>query len=642
MTFKKLAAGLLLTVLMLVLAGIPVKSQVCTGSLGDPVINIDFGRGSAFFGPGVGSNTSYNYNTSSASGNPHDGDYSIAKTTAGMNSGWYTVQNHTPNDPDGYMMVVNASETPGMFYESTVAIDLCPNTTYEFAAWIVNILRNTNGKKPNITFSILTLNDDVLQTFNTGDIDNGNPEWKQYGFLFQTTNASAVKIRMINNGPGGSGNDLALDDITFRACGPSITTKLNSADNNVENICEGGNGSFNFNADVQGSPTLRHQWQFNLNNSGWNDVPNEITRNMQVTFSNASKGTYQYRFTAAEPGNFSSVNCRTVSQVLTINVNPLPVLNIAPNKLVCLGDPITLDLTSTGGTYAWTGPNGYTASEKSPTIPNATASMSGLYKVVVTSSSGCITSTQTNITVIPRAIATVAGPLLEICKGSSAQLMASGGTTYRWSPAEGLSATDIPDPSANPQKTTTYKVVVSNGICESSAEVKVVVLEDPKASAGTDKKILEGQSTILNGNVSGNHVTYSWSPSDGLDDPSKINPVASPKRDITYTLTAISDCNISTDEVFIRVYPTVMIRNAFSPNGDGVNDTWKLEAVDTYKNSGIKVMNRYGELVFQSIGYEKPWDGRFKNEDLPIGVYYYIINLDPDLKPLTGSVTILR
>ncbi len=627
---------------MLVLTSVPVKSQVCTGSLGDPVINIDFGRGSAFFGQGVGSNTSYNFNSSSASGNPHDGDYAIAKTTAGMNSGWYTVQNHTPNDPDGYMMVVNASETPGVFYESTVAIDLCPNTTYEFAAWIVNILRNANGKKPNITFSILTLNDDVLQTFNTGDIDNGNPEWKQYGFLFQTTNTSAVKIRMINNGPGGSGNDLALDDITFRACGPSITTKLNSTNNSIENLCEGGSGSFSFNADVQGSTSLQYQWQFNLNNGGWNDVTNETTKNMQVTFNNALEGTYQYRFTAAEPGNFSSVNCRTVSQVLTINVNPLPVLNIVPNKLVCLGDPITLDLTSTGGTYAWTGPNGYTASEKSPIIPNATASMSGLYKVVVTSGSGCVSSTQTNIAVIPRAQATVVSPVIEICKGSSTQLMASGGTTYRWSPSEGLSATEISSPIANPQKTTTYKVVVSNGVCESFSEVKVVVLEDPKASAGTDRKILEGQSTTLNGNVSGDHVTYSWSPSDGLDDPSKINPVASPKRDITYTLTAISDCNISTDEVFVRVYPTVKIRNAFSPNGDGVNDTWKLEAVDTYKNSGIKVMNRYGELVFQSAGYEKPWDGKFKNEDLPMGVYYYIINLDPDLKPLTGSVTILR
>ncbi|RZM22557.1 MAG: hypothetical protein EOO88_29060, partial [Pedobacter sp.] len=308
-------------------------SQVCTGSLGDPVINIDFGRGSAQFGPSLGLNNNYTYDNSGLGGRPQDGQYSIAKTTAGMNGGWYTVRNHTPDDPDGYMMVVNASNNPGIFYESTVPINLCPNTTYEFAAWVSNILINPDGIKPDITFFILSMNNQVLRTFNTGDIPNGNPQWKQYGFIFQTTNITQVKIRMVNNGPGGGGNDLALDDITFRACGPVITTKLNNMANSTENLCEGKSASYTFSADVQGSATLQYQWQVSRDYGSWTDIPDQSGTTMQIPFNNAQDGIYQYRFTAAEPGNFNSVNCRTVSPTLTIRVNPLPELTIAPNIL---------------------------------------------------------------------------------------------------------------------------------------------------------------------------------------------------------------------------------------------------------------------------------------------------------------------
>src|SRR4051812_45523029 len=124
-------------------------------------------------------------------------------------------------------MLVNASVQPGVFYLDTVR-GLCGNTTYEFAAWIINVLLPTScggaGNQPNLTFSIEKTDGTVLQSSNTNNIPPSSPPtWKQYGFFFTTPSAvSDIVLRIVNNAPGGCGNDLALDDITFRPCGPQI------------------------------------------------------------------------------------------------------------------------------------------------------------------------------------------------------------------------------------------------------------------------------------------------------------------------------------------------------------------------------------------------------------------------------------
>lgn len=617
------------------------QSQVCGGALGDPVVNIDFGSGADRFGQNIGSNTSYNYNDTNEQGNPRDGDYSIAKTTAGMNGGWYTVQNHTPNDPNGYMMVVNASHTPGVFYESTTLIELCPNTTYMFAAWIINILRSSNGIKPNITFSILTLDDVVLQTINTGDIDNANPVWIQYGVLFHTTNVNQVKLRMINNGPGGTGNDLAIDDITFRACGPVVTPSLNGQNLQEKDICVGATESFNFSAivspGVYSSPEFL--WQQKLDNDDWKDMTGNETENLRVDFVTALSGTYQYRLLVAESGNINTL-CRTASTPFIIRVHPPPVVTTNGPITVCRGQPINLNVNTAAG-YRWTGPNGFTSTDRAPVIANAIDQMAGTYTVTLTNAAGCVNSASFLVSVIPPTDARIAA-INAICEGSSVTLNASGGTTYRWFPARGLSATNIANPVATPAQTTVYTVVASNGACENSAEIEVTVLKLPKTSAGADKKILEGESIMLDGFAEGGNATVTWTPAEGLSDPGIANPIASPVKDMLYTITVSSFCGTVTDQVFVRVYQNVKIPTVFSPNGDGINDTWEMATLNTYERPTVKIMNRNGESVFESNGPYKAWDGKQNGKDLPVGVYFYIIRIADDLKVRTGSVTILR
>jgi gliding motility-associated-like protein len=634
--------------LVLTLSGANAISQTCNGSLGDPVKKYDFGTGIPDRGPAMPGITNYTY---SATGVPQDGSYAIIKTTAGMShvvqGSWLQVTNHTANDPDGYMMLINADDKQaGLFYQDRIS-DLCPGTTYDFGAWIINVMAKP-GIKPNLKFTIETVSGNLIKEFDTGDIpEGGSTDWKRYGTTFITDpGVYEVIVKIKNNGLGGGGNDFVLDDITFSACGPVIIPSINGTVTPNKSLCIGETKTFILLAEV--SPGVytnpQYLWQEKDASGIWQDMTAETSNQFTKDFYNAQVGSYKYRLLVAENGNINSPNCRTNSPEFELNVVPLPTQPIVtPPITVCLGDPINLSV-SDASSYKWTRPDGSTSTEQSLVINAAGNNLSGTYFVTIANEAGCEVSAQTTVTVIPRPVAAI-DLVAPICKGSSVPLNASGGLTYRWLPATGLSAADIPNPIANPTKTTVYTVFASNGSCESQAQIKVEVIKELVAMAGPDHKIIRGNSTVIKGQVSGDNISgIFWTPSDYLDDPSKLNPVASPPASMTYTLnvTSSTGCTNSTDEVFVKVYEKLVIPNTFSPNGDGINDLWNIIAVDTYANPKVKVMNRYGRLVFESSGYERPWNGKLGNEDVPSGVYYYMINLEPGIKPLTGSLMVIR
>jgi gliding motility-associated-like protein len=172
----------------------------------------------------------------------------------------------------------------------------------------------------------------------------------------------------------------------------------------------------------------------------------------------------------------------------------------------------------------------------------------------------------------------------------------------------------------------------------------VYVLKKPVADAGPDLKIFQGQSVVLNANVSGGSLAINWSPALFMNNPQTLRPVVTPPDDITYTLNVISNngCGTASDAVFVRVFKSIKIPNAFSPNGDGINDTWKIEALETYPEAELQVFNRQGQPVFNAKGTSAPWDGTYKGKVLPVGVYYYVIDVKNEMEKLRGSVTLLR
>lgn len=114
--------------------------------------------------------------------------------------------------------------------------------------------------------------------------------------------------------------------------------------------------------------------------------------------------------------------------------------------------------------------------------------------------------------------------------------------------------------------------------------------------------------------------------------------------DMTYVLSArnnVTHC-IAEDTMQVFVLTKIIIPNTFTPNNDGFNDRWDIRFLDRYPGCRIEVYNTAGQLVFRSVGYAAPWDGRNNGRDLPGGTYYYVIDLANGEAKKAGYVTIIR
>ena len=110
------------------------------------------------------------------------------------------------------------------------------------------------------------------------------------------------------------------------------------------------------------------------------------------------------------------------------------------------------------------------------------------------------------------------------------------------------------------------------------------------------------------------------------------------------TVTDMNGCS-ATDSVRLVGMNALclIIPDAFSPNRDQINDDWRIDGIELYPEVEITIYNRWGQLIWQSEkGYPVPWNGRSRNEDLPIDSYHYVIELHNGMKPLIGDVTIVR
>lgn len=183
----------------------------------------------------------------------------------------------------------------------------------------------------------------------------------------------------------------------------------------------------------------------------------------------------------------------------------------------------------------------------------------------------------------------------------------------------------------------------SNG-CSNYKEQTIQVNPTPLADAGPDKVVLEGGFvTLTPALISGIPVSYLWTPSIGLQDPNIAAAVASPTEDITYTLTVTSDQGCTTsDMVFVEVLKKPNIPNIFSPNGDGVHDRWEIKYLDSYPGCTVDVYNRYGQLIYHTVGYGTPWDGTINGKSVPVGTYYYIVDPKNGRSKMSGYVDVIR
>lgn len=303
-------------------------------------------------------------------------------------------------------------------------------------------------------------------------------------------------------------------------------------------------------------------------------------------------------------------------------------------------------VTATGGTA----PYSYSRDGLTFQSENSFAGLAAnSYTVTVRDANGCTVTTAATVGVIndltlqTRQDTTLCGPATVVLNTTTTA------TSVSWSPTTFLSSgTAISPTVTNPTATTQYIVTAQSGNCTARDTVNVIVTQAPSVDAGTGISISKGQDAQLSGTVA-NAANFAWTPTTYLSNPGILNPVSvMPQQTITYTLTATNaeGCS-SSDTVTVTVLPfCIKVKNAFTPNGDGVNDTWMVyDQFDCLKNVRVQVFNRYGSRVFESQNYRNDWRGTYSGKTLPDATYYYVVDFflqDGRLYQVRGDVTILR
>jgi gliding motility-associated-like protein len=372
----------------------------------------------------------------------------------------------------------------------------------------------------------------------------------------------------------------------------------------------------------------------------WNTVPTS-SLNPQTALCS---GTY----IATVTDNRGCVRTQTVNLQ---NPASLTVTNTFSNSTCSNSNDGSATVTVSGGTptynILWNGPATFTSN--SATITNIPI---GTYTATVVDSRSCASTSTLQIIPTTTLVAITNTP--SACIGNSVVLSGTnsiGANTYNWfllpdliNPVSTNSLFTIPFVT----NTSSYvlQVVSTVTTCIDTRTVVVSALPFPIVNAGPSFTIPLFSTVTIGGNpTSPTALSYTWMPPFTLDNSNTPNPTASNTVNTIYTVT-VQDANgcIATSTVGVDIYPEIDIPNGFSPNNDGKNDVWIIDNIEQFVDCTVEVYNRWGEQLFFNRGYTKKFDGKYNGKDLPVGTYYYVVNLNHPVytKPYTGPLTIFR
>lgn len=269
------------------------------------------------------------------------------------------------------------------------------------------------------------------------------------------------------------------------------------------------------------------------------------------------------------------------------------------------------------------------------------------------------TNLATRVTQIP------AGP---VCQGANIKFVATiangvTGVNYQWQiNGVNVGTNDITYTSNNlndGDKVTCTASDDVSGFCatpSTSSPVTVNIL--PQANVNASVMIQASGNNIYSGTAvtftavvanMGGTISYQWQVNGKNAGSNTNNYVTSALNNgdiVTCIASSSTQCSVpvTSNPISETVLPPLQITapNTFTPNGDGINDLWIIAGLNTYPNSTVTIYNRYGILLYFSKGYIKPWDGTDNGKELPVGTYYYIIELDQHKPKVTGYVAIVR
>lgn len=335
------------------------------------------------------------------------------------------------------------------------------------------------------------------------------------------------------------------------------------------------------------------------------------------TFSNLAAG--QYTISIQEVGG----TC-VKDTVITITQPSALSSSSTTTAATCTQVNGSITVTASGGTGAleYSINGGAFQSSNIFNVPN------GAYTITIKDANGCITTTSATVALNEEIFLTgSAGPA--VCAGLPVNLTAqSNATSYTWSPVTYLDNPTSATPVATPPASVQYTVTAVLGQCTRTLTIPVTIYQNTSVDAGQNVTITSGEQVQLNATVT-NATIYQWTPSEGLSSTTILNPIAKPTVTTLYRLTVrnAEGC-MSTDSILITVVPyCIKVKNAFTPNGDGINDLWTVyDQFDCMKNVTVHVYNRYGNKVFESRDYRNTWNGTYMGKPLPDGTYYAVVD----------------
>jgi gliding motility-associated-like protein len=530
------------------------RAQECMPSPGAPIFLEDFGSGSNP-GPAVPQGTTtYTY------GSTNTGGYVVTNTTDLDPNFWHKGVDHTEGDINGYMLLFNVSEGPGIFYQKTIT-GLCPNTNYIFSYHVANVVIPIacigDARKPNVRTTVINPADSTIQvSTRTKEIFFSSfLTWREYAIPFRTgPEQTSALVQLINAGISGCGGDLAIDDISLRLCNVQLEQSFD--------LCDLPDGSLTVGSNTYTEPGTYLDFF---------PVPNSCNDTVvTTTLTGTTRLLPTLRYTFCE-GDVLEVDGRrftsSASFVDTLagatpdcprfqpyEIKAQPLLSFEQEVTLCHGDSLRV------------GNNWYT---RAGTYIDSLSTPSGCDSIVITS----INTGEIAVEISP--------PMAEVEQGQSLQLMSSvsfsSSYTLSWQPQEVFSCSDCPDPVLQASSSGVFQLTATDlpSGCADSAVIEVSVL--------------------------------------------------------------------ACDQVFVP--------NAFSPNGDGVNDRLSVFTNSCFTRLlSWRIFDRWGALIYevreQSLDNELlGWDGQVNGQPAEQGVYIYQLIMERSngmQKAVRGDVMLVR
>ena len=362
-----------------------------------------------------------------------------------------------------------------------------------------------------------------------------------------------------------------------------------------------------------------------------------------ITSNNITGSGRPFQPVFGTPGTYtadlsvSTVNgCAVTLTSPVVSIHPTPTVSLVRPAPVCRGGSVNLQANTSGaGNLQWSP----TAGLSCATCPNpvATPLFTTLYSVMATNSFGCSATDTATVHVTQPITMSVLPASDSICIGDSIQLLASGATTYNWvtQATAVLSCNDCPNPVFRPLVPGIYSATVtgSNSCFTQTQSIAIGVGGIPEINLGPDVVLATGTvkplvSTVTNGPI----VSWLWSPATDLNCSTCPQPSVTVRQNRTYVVegTTVFGCS-NTDTLTIRTVCESLqtyIPNAFSPDGDGINDVLLVRGSGIAQVKSFRVFNRWGETVFERANFAPNdpsfgWDGKVKGKLSSPDVFVY-------------------